>query len=348
MSDISLKSFRDFASETIANFLYREGFFNSEALRDGVTYLVNNIAAYSEEGVQLRPECIVTTDINLVAKVLPTHLLLPIDSLSMDAVSFHRGLKACAPLARDGWVVYFAVTEDRVEFGLLATGLAEPNPSTYSHLREIISDLEPSVTYLRCARDKVVLLVGRSNRSAVSFSLEHISHIENGDMMEVATAVVKSVDEAFGTASLAFFCGLIEQACEESHGCLIAVVDEYDVKEAALWGHVSNRILLPKPLSLVDLLNASQYEASTDAHSRLRAVSGVARRMMGHDGATVFTTDGRLVAYNCFVPTNDENTTSIVGGARSRAFEKLTQMEVVSCAFMCSHDGGTKVFTRNS
>ena len=116
MPDETIKSFRDFASQTVSEFLYAEGFEFSEALCDGVTYLVDNIAGYSEEGVRLRPECIVTTDIDKIAKVLPTRLLVRIGSGDLSAATFHRALKACAPLAQNGWVIFFAVSTSTVTY----------------------------------------------------------------------------------------------------------------------------------------------------------------------------------------------------------------------------------------
>jgi len=142
---VIVKSLRDFAWDSLEAFLYREGFVHSEALVRGVAYLANHICQYQEESIRLRPELLIATDLLAVAKTLPTHIWLPIANGALELDTFKRALKACAPLARENWIVGFNIADENISYGVLASGMAEANPSPYFHLKVGFNDLPSSV-----------------------------------------------------------------------------------------------------------------------------------------------------------------------------------------------------------
>lgn len=68
--------------------------------------------------------------------------------------------------------------------------------------------------------------------------------------------------------------------------------------------------------------------------------------MIGSDGITVFSTKGKLLAYNCFIKSaNQVNGKPVVGGARTRAYEALVKKigNGIDAVFVQSQDGWTKL-----
>src|SRR6266404_2433913 len=339
---MAVKSLREFAFDSLQAFLYGEGFSHNPALIAGVTYLASHICQYQEESVRLRPEILISTDLSAVSKTLPTHISLPIGEGPLTLDTFKRALKSCALLAQENWIVWFDIKDQIVAYGVLASGMSEPNPSPYFHLKVGFNDLEPSVIYLKSLGSTMLLAKGKNEELKISFSLDEYEEQETDHFAVLAEHITRKVDETYRAMVSDLFVGLLEQAAESSHGCLIAVLGGATNAEEELRSQITNGIFIPYPINITSYVIEAQQTRDSNVQMSLASICGVVKRMISHDGVTLFSCDGRLLGYNLFVPSNDAETSSTIGGARSRAFRSLSAMPMVSCVTFRSQDGAMK------
>lgn len=87
-------------------------------------------------------------------------------------------------------------------------------------------------------------------------------------------------------------------------------------------------------------------DETTENYTDLMSSAGLLGGMLNSDGITVLDTAGRVLGYNCFVRTTDENLKprELVGGARRRAFTELRALVDAGNlrgAFIRSSDGAS-------
>lgn len=68
--------------------------------------------------------------------------------------------------------------------------------------------------------------------------------------------------------------------------------------------------------------------------------------MLNFDGITIFNSNGCVIGYHFIVDNSTVADKTIVGGARTRAFEALTQTNGIIACLMKSQDGNIKYFEK--
>lgn len=91
--------------------------------QDGLVSIIDALARYREEGRELFPEVYLIDDLSAVLKALPGGEYVAIGDGSRDAGTMSKALKQCAPLARDGWVIYIHRRPDRFYYGIMRSGI---------------------------------------------------------------------------------------------------------------------------------------------------------------------------------------------------------------------------------
>jgi hypothetical protein len=162
----------------------------------------------------------------------------------------------------------------------------------------------------------------------------------------VAEQIALGVSEEWRSSTIDLFGGLLEQASEGSHGFIIAVLENSDDAFDKLKARISNGIFLPEPIDVAKYMIESLQTNDSNAQMSLRSVCAVVKRMIGHDGITIFSPSGQLFAYNLFVQSNDDETRNTIGGARSRAFQTLCIIPEIACALFRSQDGAMRVYKK--
>lgn len=135
---------------------------------------------------------------------------------------------------------------------------------------------------------------------------------------------------------------LLSRALLRSHGALLAVVARggNEIPSA-----LRDSIILSPPLDLAERLRAHIDEGKSAASvSRLQVASELVCGLVGSDGVTLFDTDGRVLAYRCFVAGGSTGG-AVTGGARTRAYKALVDMcgSELDAALFRSQDGRTEV-----
>lgn len=123
------RSLRSHVLDLIGSFLYEEKFPNSTHLKEGILNLIDATSSYREEGEELYPEIFITDDIDAVLRTLPFCKQVEIASKPESVLEFSKALKLCAPLSKDGWVIYISVNNGDMKYGLVSTEISELSPT---------------------------------------------------------------------------------------------------------------------------------------------------------------------------------------------------------------------------
>lgn len=343
------RSLRTHVLDLIGNFLYKEKFPNCVYLPEGILNLIDATSAYREEGEDLYPEIFITDNIDAVLKTLPFCKRVEISSKPASVKEFSQALKLCAPLSKNGWVIYINVSGDIIKYGLVSSELSELSPTFRKQSVGELSENgdEYAIAYLQNAGNKSVLLMGSETSALISLSLSDRSNSIGAELRSICTAITNDVNENYQPICSSYFEKIIGEALVTGHGTLIAVVkDDPSAIEMALNRH-GDGIYLPHPIDISDFVIQSEEQKTREASTSNRLHSSLVQSMLHHDGVTVFSSKGRVLGYHVFVKPDGTEKEEIVGGARSRAFEVLKLSNVYESCFYKSHDGNEKFWSAN-
>ncbi|MCP4104493.1 MAG: hypothetical protein GY749_02995 [Desulfobacteraceae bacterium] len=346
--NISEKSLREHVLESIGNFLYKEDFPNCNITPSGILNLIDLISNYQEEGKELYPEILLTTDFSKLIEALPFARRMQIAYAELTLKEFSRALKLCAPLAIDGWVIYLQIKDSEISYGLVSSELSEISPSFY---RQVVGDLEQydddaTIAYIKNIGNKTVLLEGKENKLIVSLSLQQVSVQGDSNITELCRALIQDLSSGLTEISMAFFEKLINDSVKDSHGTLIGVVKDREDSLSDLKTKLKDGAYLEDSIDIISYLKLSEDEKTRQASTSVRVLSSLIKSMLNHDGISVFTTKGRLLGYHCFIASSETSRDDVVGGARSRAFEAMKMSGLFCCCFYKSQDGNELIWRK--
>jgi hypothetical protein len=69
--------------------------------------------------------------------------------------------------------------------------------------------------------------------------------------------------------------------------------------------------------------------------------------MLNHDGITVFTNKGRLIAYHLLIGIYEKKEQILIGAARTKAFASMQNSQLFLSCFYKSQDGNIKIWNSN-
>ena len=340
-------SSRSHMMNLIGRFLYEEKFPKSPHLTEGILNLVDSTSSYREEGEELYPEIFITDNITAVLSTLPFCKRVEIATKPESVSEYTQALKLCAPLSKDGWVIYICVSKGEMKYGLVSTEISELSPTFREHSVGELSENgdEYAIAYLEYAGNKSVLLRGSEKSALICLGLSEPNAFVGGNLQVVCKAITKNIEEKHRAASTSYFEKVIGNALITGHGNLIGVVEDEPGSIASLMSRHPDGIYLTDPIDISELVVQSEEQRTREASTTNRLYSSLCQCMLNHDGVTVFTSRGRLLGYHIFVMSDGKEEKEIIGGARSRAFEILMLSKVFSCCFYKSQDGNEKVWS---
>lgn len=68
--------------------------------------------------------------------------------------------------------------------------------------------------------------------------------------------------------------------------------------------------------------------------------------MLGHDGITILTTDGKILGYHLLIGDHSKPEDDADGGARTKAFNSMRNCEAFDACFFKSQDGRIKLWQK--
>ena len=105
-------SFRTLIHGAVSEFLHT-GYLNCAETQRAVSQLVSALSSYSEEGVALFPEVVVSLNVSDLAKQSGGADIVRLGRASLSVEGALFALKVCAPLADGGWVMFLERHADR-------------------------------------------------------------------------------------------------------------------------------------------------------------------------------------------------------------------------------------------
>lgn len=132
---------------------------------------------------------------------------------------------------------------------------------------------------------------------------------------------------------------VLREVIAASHGVILAM-SRPDRVESALTHFQSHVRMVPAPL--VTAGDTAETGSTQTGTWRLRSLL---RSVVAMDGAVLFSGDGRVEAYRCFVRFEGGDGASS-GGARLRAFRALLSNPAIDAGLYRSQDGATRFFRR--
>ncbi|MFK5891967.1 MAG: hypothetical protein QM504_01960 [Pseudomonadota bacterium] len=343
------RSLRSHVLDLIGSFLYSEKFPTYQYLREGILDLIDSTSSYREEGEELYPEIFITNKIESVLETLPFCKKVEIDRQKATVKEFSNALKLCAPLSRNGWVIYINVEEEYISYGVVSSEISELSPTFRTQaVGELSQNSEDySIAYLQNVGNKTVLLKGSEVSDLICLTLNSKGSAHGHELEKLCSSITEDVDTRHKDISNSYFKKLIGNALIAGHGSLIGVIKDNEEKISTLKSRHSDGIYLTTPIDMYELLATSEEEKTREASTFNRLYSSLLESMLNHDGMTVMTTSGKIMGYHIFVKPQGNEDDGLVGGARTRAFEIMKRSECFECCFYKSQDGNEKIWSVN-
>ncbi len=340
------RSLRSHILDLIGSFLYKEKFTKNPHLPEGILNLIDAASSYKEEGKDLYPEIFITDNIDAVLQTLPFCQKVEIASKPASVVEFSQALKLCAPLARNGWVIYINVSAEELKYGLVTSELSELSPTFRNQSVGELSQNEGgyAIAYLQNAGNKSVLLRGSETQVLICLSLNEPIAIVGAELSILCQAITQDIEKDYKTVCLSYFEKLLGEALISGHGNLIGVVKDDAEAITRLKERHRDGVYLNDPIDITQLVMQSEEQKTREASTSNRLHSALVQYMVNHDGVTIFPSKGRVLGYHFIVKPDGLEQDNVGGAARMRAFEILKRSEVFECCFFKSQDGNEKIW----
>ena len=340
---------RDTVKESIGNFLFHEGFQSHPRIADAILITIDEVSEYYEEGQLLFPEVFITNNIQLALLGIP-HETVAIGSKTISSTSFRLAIKQCAPLCKDGWVIYINIDGDNMHYGLLSAELSSISLTLLELLKQQTdeSDNSKPIAYIRRNTAYSVEVQGYKSNIIVDFSLKQSTEDDNSHTEGLCVNITRDTEEAATSGAKHYINKIISDALRNGHGNLIGVIDSTEDAIIKIKQELKGGVYLEKPIDLCELLKSLRLDNSAEADFKLRLYTSLIKSMINNDGITVFDTKSRLIGYHFIIqttpPTQPSTTNETGTGTRSLAFEQMRESNLFAAGFFKSQDGKEKSF----
>ncbi|MBD0725044.1 hypothetical protein B6A10_07630 [Flavobacterium sp. L1I52] len=346
VQDIKIASLRENTLASIAEFLLDENFQNSTILKEGILELINLLADYYEEGTHLFPQVLITNNSTEFFKTISNREIL-ISNQSLSVSEFKNIIKLCAPLTVGSWIIYIEVNDNKLKYGLVDAEMTETSPSIYEQtVGELkVDPKDINIAFLRNIGSKTVELTGLKKKLIVSLTLDKIE-ISDNVILQISKEITKSLDQEYQIPIMTFIDKTIQDAVKQGHGNLIGVVKDDETIISKLKDSLSDGVYLNTPIDIADYIIYTEKEKTNESSISLMAFSKVMISMLNHDGITLLTDKGRILGYHIFIKSIEINGIQLVGGARTRAFQSMVNLDMFSACLYKSQDGNSKIWIK--
>ncbi|MBQ7308125.1 MAG: hypothetical protein IJW82_06335 [Clostridia bacterium] len=283
----------------------------------------NNILIYEEEGRKLQPRLLFTSNVEIIAKNIPStekHTMFVDD----DELYFEKRMKALIPFTEDDWWVFISTKDNKIAYGIIKTltNISDPTFKESLLTCEKLSTRKDNFDLIMVEKysDFIISFTSVTNaivhKLNVNFTIdEHVNSTDAGTEIDkfIEACFLKYKPKSKTSLSNAKFLlkKTMTRAIRKVHGTICVIVD----KNYADNKFFSDGVWLKEPINMAKIFS------STGSNSELKQKSCVELflSMLNSDGITILDNSGKLRAYGVFVETNMEKTKNVAGGARKRA-----------------------------
>ena len=332
-------SSREACIAKISEILEQETFPHSDTHVNNIIHIIDQISDYYEEGCKLYPEVLMVTSRDMICSYPGRFICLYAGELKDR--HFKDALKLCAPLAVDNWNIYIILPDDNnIEFGIISTEVKE----TSSSVREISlsqTDKDDHFLYIRNVGGKNVEVARRNDAFLISLSLQEFVTTQDDNISKLVDAIIMDLQDKEETRR--FMHKVILDSLNEGHGNLIAVCKEQDIEEVL--GNMTGGAKLIPYVDIPELLKADKESGRSESAVAIKSNVSIVKSMINHDGITIFSTNGKVMAFHCIIDNSKAKDPDSVGGARTKAFDAMKTIPEFRMVFFKSQEGKTKIFS---
>ncbi|GAB3870522.1 hypothetical protein GCM10028824_19250 [Hymenobacter segetis] len=343
-----VESLRKAVQGEIGRFLYNEKFHVHEQIEEALLITIDEISEYYEEGQLLFPEVLVVNNFKLLMQLIP-HEEIKIGKAPIASNNFKLAIKQCAPLCKDGWVMYINLEEDEMIYGLVSAELSSNSLTLLDQLKTLSApEIVYCTAYIRRNTATSVEVQGRKNNIIVEFSLKQPLETEVNHVNVLANNIAVKSENIDQLNMLYHINRLISDAVRSGHGNLIGVIDESTESLTNLRGKIPEGIYLEEPIDICEMIKVLHEEKSSQSDFKLRLYVSAVKSMLNNDGITVFNNKAQLVGYHLLIPSihgaGDTSANREGAGTRSKAFDTMKSSGIFISGFFKSQDGREKSF----
>ena len=175
----------------------------------------------------------------------------------------------------------------------------------------------------------------------VSLSLQEFVTTQDDNISKLVDAIIMDLQDKEETRR--FVHKVILDSLNEGHGNLIAVCKEQDVDKVLQY--MTGWALLQRYIDIPDLLRADRESQRSESSVAIKSYVSVVKSMINHDGITIFSTNGKVMAFHCIIDNSKANDPDSVGGARTKAFDAMKTIQEFCMVFFKSQEGKTIIYS---
>lgn len=345
-SDSTIITFRPLLEQAVEEFISTQG-WKTPGLSEATSELITALAKYREEGKRLFPVAYFTQDLPALLNELGGTDPLLIGRGPLNSQTMRRALKQCAPLGEGrSWVIYLCVNDNQTEFGVFRTTGSPIQPTSLERLRRIEKPSLPILGVVQLAENVIEL-----RASAFSYRYIHLSGLSATGTPPTRTtrdfieALTHDVSPEYRNPIANFYYRVVIDVMQVWHGTLAAVLP----KGAPIPDFFRDGVILEEPVDIEERIRSVCQGGWNLNPGELQAESHLVRGMMGADGITLLSSDGKILGYNVFMNSPIQATVhSSEGGARWRTYRALCKMvgQDLVATFYRSQDGSSNCMSQ--
>lgn len=302
---------------------------------------------YQEEEVSIKPKVIVSKNIDKLIIPIISKSKIKLGRGSLNGKSLKKNLKSLLPFCNAGWIVYFDISDDYFEYGILRAYSRIDGYNTEEQLFLDNSDSikDASMIYIKLLNKFELYIKGKNGTNTIidlrfheenfTSAIENIDNLNNDLLSKVSDKHNKQI-----TAIKK----ILEKLVEKSKGSILVIVDKNCV--ALPDDLFTDGVWLDNPIDLnqiyMDLTDAKGANDALDTNEKFFALTNLFYEMANIDGAVILNNLGQILGYNCFIRTSQtDGLDEVSGGARMRAFQslKLNNSGIIVGILFISQDG---------
>jgi len=340
MNRVYFKAVEQEISQTLKN----ENIVISENYKINFINILPSFFNYKEESTSIRPSIFFTKNIKEITPLSKKTKKIVITKDDIDGTNLKKILKMLLPFCNVGWVIYIDFSENYIEYGLLRSLSGIRGYTTQKELLIQVYEDDVSLLLIDLISEYELKFHGiKGSETVIDFRFDNNSFKSKDDeillnmsddllsglVLPANKRVVDSVKKLLNTLYI------------KSHGTIVLIVDQNckelpeDIFLDGTW--------LPEPIDLIKVINSIDDNLRNHDNKdkqfgnkainlefnleQFYAYSGLLFEMANVDGVTILNNKGQIIGYNCFAKNEVENTKTIVGGARKRAFEAICSNE---------------------
>lgn len=303
---------------------------------------LSKVTNYEEEENKIKPQIILTKDIQTMVKTLSPRYVLPISREGLKGENFEKRMKTLLPFCNLGWYVYINFGENDIEYGLVRTFTGPKGLSLTQTFLSSESDESETLIDISVTNNSEIVICGiKGSKLLIDFKLFDDTSFENNNVTfnKLVTDMVSEIELPKDKEQLyQVFRKLFNLVHQKVHGTIVLVVNSQFTPNS----YLEDGVWLDTPVDLsksaLDCIGDVRDIYLSELHYSL---TGLFLEMMNIDGITVVDSCGKIIAYNVFLKQSFIEDTNVTGGARKRTALSLLEIndENIVGVYFQSQDG---------